>query len=333
MVLTVAALPAQTNSAFTNFIRQIQMPSGVEWELSNIEAAGERQAGLSVADDGARFELWTIKSSPLTSYLLDSKFVGSYIPSSTIKIRSEDNYAPIPRTRADRPFWVDVTVTGLSTDLRAPSAARSVNLLRHVQPYSDGGTGINLNRLLATLISQSSITGNGSQTLSFQITSIPAADLTKVRGEERFSIFSLADILSPSSQLASQYIQIWPMTSGSITGITPGQSFRAKIPTVTVNATDLYPSSHTYLQIYPGPPVDGAVGTVVPSSVMLGDANKPKNDVRPVDLDSDSYINKDGPWTIELITTTEAFPPMRLARVSFNVNRSLQVNSLLGTME
>ena len=103
--LTVASLPAQTTYTYTNFIRQIQMPSGVEWELSNINASGERESGLSVADDGARFELWTVKSAPLTSYLLDSKFVGSYIPTATLTIGSEDPYTTIPRTRADRPFW------------------------------------------------------------------------------------------------------------------------------------------------------------------------------------------------------------------------------------
>ncbi|RYD37930.1 MAG: hypothetical protein EOP87_02550 [Verrucomicrobiaceae bacterium] len=329
LMLMATGLSAQTTYTYTNFIRQIQMPSGVEWELSNISANGERQSGLSVADDGARFELWTIKSAPLTSYLLDSKFVGAYIPTSGVTIRSEDPYTIIPRTRADRPFWVDVNVTGLSSNLLAPLAARSVTLLHHTQSYGTG-IGDNLNRLLATLASQTSIGGNGERRFSYQVTSIAGADRTKVRGEERFSIFSLADLLSPASQLASQYIQIWPVGTGSIAGITEGEMFRSKIRTITVGATDMYPDSRTYLQIYKGPALLGTDGLVVPSSVMLGDGNKPKDDARPVDLDN--YVKSDGVWTVELLTSTP-FGIDRLAKVSFQVGRSLHVNSLLGTME
>ncbi|MBX3743117.1 MAG: hypothetical protein KF712_19185 [Akkermansiaceae bacterium] len=327
---TVASLSAQTTYTYTNFIRQIQMPSGVEWELSNISASGERQSGLSVANDGARFELWTVKSNPLTSYLLDSKFVGAYIPSATLTIRSEDTYTTIPRTRADRPFWVDVNVTGLSSDATAPAAARSVTFLQHTQSYGTGGLGLNLDRLLATLLSQVSITGNGERRFSFQVTSIAGADRTKVRGEERFSIFSLPDLLSPASQLASQYIQIWPVANGSISGIAEGEVFRAKIRTLTVAANDLYPDSRAYLQIYKGPAVLGTEGIVVPSSVMLGDANVPKDDARPVDLDQ--YVTSDGTWTVELLTSTP-FGIDRLAKLTFQVSRSLHVNSMLGTME
>lgn len=325
----VAAASAQTTYTYTNFIRQIQMPSGVEWELGNIAANGERESGLSVADDGARFELWTIKSNPLTSYLLDSKFVGAYIPTAEVKIRSLDPYEIIPRTRADRPFWVDVKVTGLSSVVTAPLAARSVTLLHHVQTYGTG-VGDNLNRTLATLLTQSSITGVGERTFTYQVTSVPAADLTKARGEERFSIFSLADLLSPASQLSSQYIQIWPMSEGSISNLMEGSNHRAKLPTITVTGKDLYPGSYTYLQIYKGAPESNRVGEVVPSSVIVGDANKPSDGSRAVELDK--YVNTDGTWTVELLTESP-FDIVRLDRRTFTVSRSVQVNSLLGTME
>lgn len=327
--LLLAGLSAQTNTVtYTNFIRQVQMPSGVEWELNNIAPSGERQSGLSVADDGARFELWTIKSSPLQSYLLDSKFVGSYIPSSVVKITSEDPYTIIPRTRADRPFWVDVTVRGLSADPTAPAAARSVNFLRHVQSYGAGGIGNQLDRLQATLVSQTSIIGNGEQKFTFQLSGIPGTDRTKIRGEERFSVFSVADQLSPSSQLASQYIQIWPVGYGTISGITEGQTFRTKLPTLTVSGFDLYPDSYTYLQYYKGVAILGTEGTVIPASVMRGDGNKPKDDVRTVDLE----VTEGGTWTVELLTVTP-FGIDRLGKRTFSVNRNLQVNGMLGTME
>ncbi|MEM7014978.1 MAG: hypothetical protein AAF585_26255, partial [Verrucomicrobiota bacterium] len=85
---------------FTNFIRQVQMPTGVEWDAT-VENSGERLSLLPINPGGARFELWTVKSSPLTSYLLDTKYVGAYVPIAQVEIISEDPYELVPRTRAD----------------------------------------------------------------------------------------------------------------------------------------------------------------------------------------------------------------------------------------
>jgi hypothetical protein len=197
-------------TGFTNFIRQVQTPSGVQWDVS-VSATGAQQSGLAVEEGGARFELWTVRASPLTNYLLDTKFVGAYIPITAITIRSEDPYPTIPRTRADRPFWVDITVSGLSDLVTAPEAAKKIQLLRHVQSYGETGIGVNLDRTQATLKTTTYLTSNGTQTLSYMQTAVPGTDLAKLRGEERFSAFSLEDTLSPQSQLASRYIQIWPV--------------------------------------------------------------------------------------------------------------------------
>ena len=108
------------------------------------------------------------------------------------------------------------------------------------------------------------------QTLTYAVTSVPGADRTKVRGEERFSVFSLARLSGdPRSQLASQFIQIWPVADGSITGITQGQIIRMAMPQLTLTLNDLYPSSTTYAQVYKGSPAVRSTGTVVPGSNLV----------------------------------------------------------------
>ena len=319
----LASIHAQT---YTNFIRQVQLPSGVQWDAS-VGSQGDQNSQMPIDVGGARFELWTVKNSPLTSYLLDTKFVGA--PTAIVNIRSEDPYAVIPRTRADRPFYVDVTVSGLLADATAPASTKSVKLLHHAQSYGLGGVGLNLDRSLATLLSQAAIIKNGLQTLTYTMTSVPATDLTKATGEERFSIFSVADGTYPEAQLASRYIQIWPMASASIAGITQGQKIRFKMPQVTLTLNNLYPSSDTYAQVYPGVAKLGTVGTRV-SSWICNDS-VPQN--RPLVLtDYDAVFNIDGTWTMEVLTATP-FGIDRLSYVTFVLDRTLSVNAMITSRE
>lgn len=331
LALLTGSLAAQSNNGFTNFIRQVQAPSGVQVDVS-VSSTGAQQSNLAVESGGARFELWTVKASPLTSYLLDTKFVGAYIPVSSVVIRSEDPYSTIPRTRADRPFWVDVTVGGLSSVTTAPDAAKKIQLLRHVQSYGDGGIGVNLNRSQATLLSTSYLTANGLQTLSYTVTSIPGTDLTKVRGEERFSTFSLPDTLSPQSQLASQYIQVWPVSTGTITGIAEGDLIRTKMPSVTLAVQDVYPSATIYAQVYQGNPVLGTEGARL-SAQWRNSENYPQSKTLVLSSDDlDSPVRADGTWTLELLTDTP-FGITRLGKVTFSLKRSIRVNGAVTTME
>lgn len=315
---------------YTNFIRQVQFPGGVQWDAS-VAAAGEQLSSLPINPGGARFELWTVKSSPLTSYLLASTYVGTYIPLATVVVRSEDGSSPVPRTRADRPFFVDVTIDGLLAGATDPVPSKSVKFFRHVQSYGVGGTGIGIDRTLAILHTQSSITTNGTQNLSFAINEVPGADRAKVRGEERFSIFSLADWQAPESQLASLYIQIWPVADGSITGITSNQLIRYSVPPVTFTLNDLYPASTTYAQVYKGNPQLGVTGTIVPGSALVINDSVPQNRVL-VANNYESVFDSDGLWTMELLTVTP-FGTDRLAYVSFTLDRTLKVYGTFTTIE
>lgn len=324
------ALASAQTVTYTNFIRQVQLPSGVQWDAT-VAATGTQLSALAIDPGGARFELWTVKSTPLTSYLLDSRYVGTYVPVADVVIRSQDPYPAIPRTRADRPFYVDVTINGLLNGATDPDASKRVKLLRHAQSYGVGGTGVNLDRTQATLLSQAWIASNGTQTLTYTLTSIPGADRTKVRGEERFSVFSLEDYQAPESQLASQYIQIWPVADGSITGLIQDQVIRFTVPQVTLTLNDLYPYSTTYAQVYQGNPQLGTTGTIVPGSALVVNETVPQNRVLIV-KDYAEVFDANGRWTMELLTVTP-FGTDRLAFVSFNVDRRIRVNSNSVTLE
>jgi len=330
----VSPLFGQAGTAFTNFVRQVQLPTGVERDLS-VAATGAAQSPLAINPGGARFELWTVKNTnPPTSYLLDSKYVGTYVPIGQIRVYSEDPYTTIPRTRADRPFYVERTVSGLLTgDPDAPEASLSVNFLRHVQSYGAGGTGVNLNRSLATLLGEVSVIQNGVQTITYAVNAVPGANRAKVRGEERFSIFSLEDYQAPESQLSSQFIQIWPVADGAIAGITNNQSIRFALPNVTLTANDVYPNSHTYAQVYKGAPALGKTGYIVPGSSKLINDTIPHNLTLPLSgYDSVFDEGGDGQWTMELVTETP-FGVDRLAYVSFSLDRTIQMNGSVTTQD
>lgn len=320
LILCQADALAQT---YTNFIRQVQLPTGVEWDVT-VENTGEQLSPLAIDPGGARFELWTVKSDPLTSYMLDTKYVGSYVPIAQVRIVSDDPYELIPRTRADRGFRVEITVSGLLSGATDPEASKSVNLFRHVQSYGPNGTGVNLNRKNATLLSTASISENGTVTLTYAVTAVPGGDRLKVRGEERFSVFSLADYQAPESQLDSQFIQVWPVADATIDGLQNGMVIDGKAPTFSIDLNDLYPDSWTYAQVYQGAPRLGVNGTIVPGSSKVIDVSVPQN----ADLiipDWDDVFDADGQWTLEVVTVTP-FGVDRLAYVTLELDRIITVN-------
>lgn len=343
-VISVGTAHGQAGAVYTNFVRQVQMPSNVIWD-STVVSAGEQLSALAINPGGARFELWTVKSDPLTVFLLDTRYVGTYVPQAEVVIRTDDPtiYNGVPRTRADKGFIVDVTTSGLRTEDTAPVASKSVKLLRHVQSYGANGDGVTLgglpfNRSLATLTSQVSLINNAIHRLTYTTNLIPGADRMKIRGEERFSVYSLEDYQSPSSQIASRFVQVWPVADGLISGIVADQVIRFSAPTVSFAYNDLYPDSRTYAQVYKGEARSGVQGAVVPGSWQPVFQGVPF----AVTLNSQNYdalLNSDGRWTMELVTETPfgierlRTPSGPIAAVTFNVDRTIEVNGTVTTVE
>jgi hypothetical protein len=342
---------------YANYIRQWQLPSGVVWDATDtVASTGSQLSNLAINPGGARFDLWTVRSSPLTEYLLDSSYVGTYVPISQIVIDTEDPFGkdltatgPIPvnlqgklrRTRADRPFTVYVTVSGLLSGATDPVAAKTVNFFRHAQSYGTG-VGVGIDRTQATLLTQSTISTNGTQTLSYALTGLTGPNLKKLRGEDRFSVFSIADPVSPTTlpaaQLASQYMQVWPVTDGSIAGITSNQVVRFAMPALTITYNDIYPTAEVYAQAYKGERVAGKIGARIEGGGKVNTGSSPTTEVlTPSKLDP--VFTSDGRWTIELLTNGPfgieylRTPSDQLAFVTFTVDRTIEVNSTVTTVE
>jgi hypothetical protein len=172
---------------------------------------------------------------------------------------------------------------------------------------------------------------NGTHTFSYTINSVPGTNRAKVRGEERYSVFSLPDYQAPELQLGSQFIQIWPMADAAIAGMTAGQVVRFKLPPLTLTLNDLYPDSHTYAQVYKGSPQLGRTGTIVPgSSIVINDTVPQSRTLSLVDYDT--AFTDDGTWTMEILTKTP-FGLERLTYVSFVLDRTIHVKASVTTAE
>jgi hypothetical protein len=340
MAASVVTAYGQAGAVYTNFVRQVQMPSSVIWD-STVVPEGVQLSALAINPGGARFELWTVKADPLTVFLLDTRYVGTYVPQAEIVITTNDPtiYNGVPRTRADQGFIVDITTNGLRTEPDAPVASKSVKLLRHVQSYGATGDGVILDRTQATLTSQVSLVNNAIHRLNYATNLIPGADRSKIRGEERFSVYSLEDYQSPSAQIASRFVQVWPVSDGTISGLVENQTIRFSAPTVTFAYRDLYPDSRTYAQIYKGEARAGVQGAVVPGSWQPVFQGVPYPPVSLTSQNYDSLLNSDGRWTMELVTETPfgiermRTPSGAIAAVTFNVDRTIEVNSTVTTVE
>jgi hypothetical protein len=337
--LSCASGFSQEVISYLNYIRQYQTPSGVAYDASNAVAnSGSILSPLPIEKNGARFELWTFKSSSLTGiteFLLGSSYVASYIPVATISVYSDDTTSIVPRTQVGRNFHVQIECSGLLKGATDPAASKSINFQHHVQSYGVGGDGVNVDRSQATLLKEVSISENGTQNLTYTVSSIPGTDLTKIRGEERFTIRSLADdrddYHAESLIINSNYIQIWPVSDGSITGITNNQVLRYSAPQLTLTLNDLYPSSTTYAQAYKGAPQLGVEGSIVPGSSLIINDSVPNNRVLIL-KGYEEVFTEDGVWTIELITKTP-FGSDRLAYVSFSLDRTMKINGSVNTIE
>lgn len=329
--LASASLPRAGAEDYVNLIWQIQVDSGAVWDVP-VEQIGTQLSPLSINPGGARFELWTIRQSTMQDYLLDQKYVGTYIPRAFVEVISEDPYNLIPRTRADRPFTVKVTILDMLTgDPAAPAASKAVIIRHHTQAYAADGIGLVIDRADAELQAEAVIDENGEQFFEYARTTLPGADLSEIRGEERFTIYSLEDYQVPEMQLASQFVQIWPVATGSIEGIESGEQIEFSMPAIEFHLDDLYPDSHTYAQVYKGQPVLGKEGTVIPGSALNIANSVPQDRVLRIS-DWNHVLGEDGVWTMELVTRTP-FGLERLDHVTFGVDRTLEVHGSVTTIE
>lgn len=325
-------------SNYTNFITQWHFPGGTQQHLTGLPSAGTDESPDPISVGGSRFDLWTVKGgTPEVEFLLGSSFVGTYIPIGALEVITEDTTSVVKRTRCDRPYQVRAEISELKKGDEWPTAAKVAHFLWHVQSYGEDGIGDDIDRRDATLLSRDILNENESALLPFEVTSVPGNVRSKVRGEETFSIYSVedkredSDYYVPPMKLASDTLQVWPVADGTITGIEPGQLVRYEVPQLTLTMNDLYPSSTTYAQAYPGEAKLGVQGKMIGEKAFVWDQSMPIDKVLVIDNYGDA-LGADGVWTIELVTKTP-FGLDRLDYVTFELDRTMKVRASFHTIE
>jgi hypothetical protein len=273
----------------------------------------------------------TSGSSGVEEHLLDTEFVDAYQPAASVRILTEDPYPHSTRTRADRPFSVEYTVSGLVSETLGVEAASKV-LVRHDAKSYSLPIFIDGNYIQTDSSSSVYISQNGMTVASYPSTNLPKADPLRGVGIEVFTVDALPDEESniPSTRLATATLEVFPVAEGALSGITHNQTYKS-LPPFTMTLKDLYPTSNTYVQIYPGPQKLGTEGIVIPDSfVNVADATS-QSTVKNINT-WQSFVDQHGLWTMELITETP-FGVERLAWLNFTADFTVVVNGQVFSSE
>jgi hypothetical protein len=321
MVLGAMQAAAQ-DGGYVNFLRKHQQASGVIWDMP-AAAAGSTPA---IDKGNSLFQLWSVEQGTAKDHLLDQKLLGAYIPVAEITITTLDPGGRVPRTRVDQPFTVDINISGLLTGVNFPIASSNVLLERHLA--SDGTSAEPITPASAvsgTPAASGYIRDNGRTVLKFPASSLTATDPTTASGEEHFVIHTLSDGSITQTQIASARVQVWPVASGEIKGITQGARLTSGAPDIKVILNDLYPRSDTYLMLYKGSQIHGNTGSIIMAYPMDRDVSE-STVIGTGSLDS--MIGEDGTYTLALLSDTVFGRELLCETVTFHVNRGIQAGAV-----
>lgn len=322
------------------WVRQTSLDTGLIYDipLDPSNTTNNFTAGLELGENGSLFQLFAVGTAwDNNIYLLDSKLLKTYAPSATVEILTEDPYIKgdpvgmnhVHRTRADRPFSVSITVSGLVASA-TEDAERYVYFSCHGMNYNlNDYSGLNSSDYL---IHESNLE-NGVQFIGPTYHELTSESPTLGCGAQVYRLIRYASDGVPATVLAEPKLEIWPVASASIENIEAGKLYIDKLPALIVHLNHLYPDSRTYAQIYKGEAVLGTRGTVLTGTERLfgefynaGFEETPTNVPQSVKLtitDLSNYAYRDGTYTLEIITETPFFnrSPERLYHVTFHVDR------------
>lgn len=314
-LLTASTLSVQADD-YVNFLRQVQNDaSQTTHEVSGLANKGSRAAMAGVTTSSV-FELWAVNTTTAEEHLLDVKTVSSYHPEAELSITSADPYTLIPRTRADQPFIVTYTIKGLLDDPDAPDAAKSVVLDQVIQQEGSGAS------------SNVQLTLDENETKAFIYPAMSGIDTSSYKGSQSFTLYAHPDQhFETATELATQDVIIFPVVSGSMTGVENGETY-ASAPTIGINITNLYPRSDAFVRVTSA---SSGETKIVENSVT----ENPHEDVWDFTktLSGAAFIaNEDGDYTIELCSNSP-FGIEVLQSANFTIKTTLEINGSLNSSE
>jgi len=332
------------------WVRQTDLATGQIYDTPIVGNGGNYTAPVRVNETGSLYELFARGTAWDTNiYLLDTKLIGTYNPEVQISITSEDDYVRgnpaggtfVKRTRADRPFTVNLEVEGL-VEGSTSTAERSVYLAIH---------GRNAIPETYSLLDQTQYLledanlENGTYTFGPLYHQLTSPTLRSGCGEQIFTIVRYASFMVPDTILAQPKIEIWPVASASISNINNGQVFTDRIQSVVIDLRNLYPDSRTYVQLYKGSQVLGTSALIIGNTERrFGRYYNPEQTEEPTNIPQNisvsidalsNYASDDSIYTLEVITHTPFFGRAgeRLAYVTFEVDRVITSRGQISTTE
>jgi len=247
------------------------------------------------------------------------------------------------RTRADRPFRLYSLTEGILTGATDPVETKSINFYRLIKVGAAGSVSAPQPGLSEVGTPLAPVTSSGVRE-HFPSPASLGSNPRKYIGVQQFSLWSLAanpDPNLPGQKLGSAKVEIYPLCDGTISGIAMDEIVSFTMPKLTFVYNDVYPGpthSAVYAQIYKGE-WQNTVGLIVPGSHKNNSGLELGNYTETTAGDLDQLITSDGRWTIELLSDTPfgvermLTPSGQPAYVTFNVDRTMEVNSTVTTIE
>ncbi|MFD0892002.1 hypothetical protein KBB96_11295 [Luteolibacter ambystomatis] len=288
--------------------------------------------GTTVLDLGLQLSLSLFgKASSLSFVKVDETTLGTYLPSVTIQALSEDSSVPA-RTRADRPYGMRIQVSGLQSDPTVPEYARKMQVRRSYKTYDPLIYAYTAASASGEYTDATTLQQNGTFVDNAILQRLPTSTPTKATGQETFTVYTHPDAGGVQTQYAAATVQIWPVATSQITGIDTTRTYQAPPTTGSVQLSDAYPKSVTYVQVYKGNPALGTTGTPLGATVVSYDSTVPQNAMLAI-TGLEDVAKEDGTYTLEVLTITpfNSGAPERLAYTTFKLDRTIQVNASMNT--
>jgi hypothetical protein len=335
------------------WVRQTVLEAGLIYDipLDATQTSNPFTAFIEVGDEGSLFQLYATGTAWDTNiYMLDSKLVYTYSPGVAFNVTTEDStYVRgdtaskngVYRTRADRPFSMKITVTGLKEDGEEQAE-------RYVY-FSTSGVNYDLTSYSGlnqpSYLIQESNLDNGVRNIGPVYHELSSTSASLGCGAQTYKIVRYASDGVPATILAAPTVEVWPVATATVDNLVEGQLYIDRLPTLIVNLNHLYPDSRTYVQIYSGPAVLGKVGTIVTGTELrYGRFYNPDLTQEPTNVaqtrklsitDLSNYAYLDGTYTLEVITETPFFgrTAERLAHITFDVDRIITSRGKISSNE